>query len=358
MTLYDKMRKGKQVSLNIRANGRIFRMNWLNSFVFFIKMSSNPFFFVFLQQLKISYMVTIIILIILLILALLIVPLMRDMVKDKQELADTPINKKFEILVSKINDGLFDGRGEVVLFDDDSRSMNLFSDDNRNYLIQFYYSKGNLTITLNYKFFQKELIHKELYQGLRNISVFMQKDIANQFLEVCNKEIIAHQKKVGYDDVRNMSGVQDLFRSESDPTSVLSDVYSDLSLSQKKSVINLMYLIGKSAGDDEGDVEHTVAFSQEVLTLNVLPEDCIKQNSTYGEGKIFEDLKPLDRSVLDMIVLACFQLVGEMNVETPNQIDPLMESCFFDSFSKLGYSVDDIEQLLQKMMAMQQFFGL
>jgi hypothetical protein len=33
-----------------------------------------------------------------------------------------------------------------------------------------------------------------------------------------------------------------------------------------------------------------------------------------------------------------------------------MEQCFFESFAKLGYTVNDIEELLQKMMAMQQYF--
>ena len=94
-------------------------------------------------------MVTIIILIIVLILALVIVPFARQIVKDKEELAKTPINEKFQILVAKINDGLLDGKGEITLFDDDPRLMNLMSEDMRNMLIQFYYSTGNLTIYLN-----------------------------------------------------------------------------------------------------------------------------------------------------------------------------------------------------------------
>ena len=77
-------------------------------------------------------MVTIIILIIVLILALVIVPFTRQIVKDKEELAKTPINEKFQILVAKINDGLLDGKGEITLFDDDPRLMNLMSEDMRN----------------------------------------------------------------------------------------------------------------------------------------------------------------------------------------------------------------------------------
>ena len=48
-------------------------------------------------------MVTIILLIILFLAALLFVPLARQLAKDKMELADNPINKKFETLVSNKN---------------------------------------------------------------------------------------------------------------------------------------------------------------------------------------------------------------------------------------------------------------
>ena len=92
--------------------------------------------------------ITLIFLLVIFVLALIFVPFTRQLVKDKEELSRNPINKKFEILVGVINDVMLDGKGEVTLFDDDPRLMNLMSDDKRNMLIQFYYSTGNLSITL------------------------------------------------------------------------------------------------------------------------------------------------------------------------------------------------------------------
>ena len=113
------------------------------------------------------------------VLALIFVPFTRQLVKDKEELSRNPINKKFEILVGAINEFMLDGKGEVTLFEDEPRLMNLMSEERRNMLIQFYYSTGNLTITLNYKFFQKELVYKKQLSGLRNLSAFIQPDNAN-----------------------------------------------------------------------------------------------------------------------------------------------------------------------------------
>lgn len=84
-------------------------------------------------------MVTIILLIILLLAALLFVPFARQLEKGKMELAANPINEKFGILVGIINDALLAGRGEITLFDDNPKLMNLFSKDQANILIQFFY---------------------------------------------------------------------------------------------------------------------------------------------------------------------------------------------------------------------------
>ena len=88
-------------------------------------------------------MVTIILLIILFLAALLFVPFARQLAKDKMELAANPINEKFGILVGIINDALLAGGGEVTLFDDNPKLMNLFSKDQANILIQFFYGTGS-----------------------------------------------------------------------------------------------------------------------------------------------------------------------------------------------------------------------
>ena len=101
--------------------------------------------------------IALIFLLVLLVLALLIVPFARDMVKDRLELQNQTLEKKFEVLIEHLNQGLMFGDARVTTFDDDPRSLNIFSDAHANRIIHFMYSTGHLTIEMGYKYFHKEL---------------------------------------------------------------------------------------------------------------------------------------------------------------------------------------------------------
>lgn len=300
--------------------------------------------------------ITLIFLLVIFVLALIFVPFTRQLVKDKEELSRNPINKKFEILVGVINDVMLDGKGEVTLFDDDPRLMNLMSDDKRNMLIQFYYSTGNLSITLKYKFLQKELVYEKQFSGLRNLSAFMQRDIANEFIEICGRKIAEHQQNVGYMDMSSMSGIQNPTLSDSDPMDVVRGVYNGLTTRQRCSAINLLYVIAQTSGMPEDTILKNVAFNQTVLTLNVKWEECKCQLETLGEDTIYSDLNGIDDSVITMLLLAAFQLVVSLS-DNPNNVNPVVEERFIYCFGRMGYSEEKINQELEKIMLMAKMFS-
>lgn len=299
-------------------------------------------------------MVTIIILITLLLIALVFVSFTRQIMKDKVELAETPVEKKFEVLVSIINDAMFGGQGELSLFDYDNKLMMLTSEDQKNVLIKFYYSTGHLNITLFYKYLQKELEFSRKFTDVRNISVFRQKDIANEFIELSQKKIIEHQQKVGYDDVNSMSGIRSSVHSEGDPTAVLTEVYDGLTDNQRKSIVNLIYLIGSSSGLSQDKIRHSAAFSQQILWVNVPWEDCYQQYTHSGKERIFQDLGQVGDSVMDMVVLQCLHFIAEMASQGADS--NALEKNFLDSFSRLGYSEEKIQALVQKTEALYKMF--
>ena len=300
--------------------------------------------------------ITLIFLLVIFVLALIFVPFTRQLVKDKEELSRNPINKKFEILVGVINDVMLDGKGEVTLFDDDPRLMNLMSDDKRNMLIQFYYSTGNLSITLKYKFLKKELVYEKQFSGLRNLSAFMQRDIANEFIEICGRKIAEHQQNVGYMDMSSMSGIQNPTLSDSDPMDVVRGVYNGLTTRQRCSAINLLYVIAQTSGMPEDTILKNVAFNQTVLTLNVKWEECKRQLETLGENAIYTDLNGIDDSVITMLLLSAFQLVVSLS-DNPNNINPAVEEKFIYCFGRMGYSEEKINQELEKIMLMAKMFS-
>ena len=300
-------------------------------------------------------MVTLIILLVVFVLALIIVPFARQMVLDKQELAQTPIQEKFKVVVDIINDKLFNGMGEVTLFKNDPRSMNLFCDQMKNYLIQFNYSTGNLTIILNYKYFQNELVHKEVFSDLRNLSVFKQEDIAYSFVKICKKEILKHQQKVSSGDVKSKQGYM-ANDSSAAPTSILSAVYEDLSTNQKMSVINLMFYIAQASRKSDDIIIENTTINQQLLILNLDFSSCKKQLERTGVNQIISDLRDIDEGVMASIILACLQMVHEFSPvgSDPSQL-PIGDR-FMDIFDKLGYPEDRLCNIVQKMMLLQQKF--
>ncbi|MDY4521436.1 MAG: hypothetical protein SPE05_08735 [Bacteroidales bacterium] len=115
---------------------------------------------------------------------------------DNEELELNPINKKFELLVQILNDEILGGYGEITLFDNNPRTMMLCSEERPNMLICFLYSTGHLTITLKYKFWQRELVCEKQFPYLRDLTDLRQQDIANEFIEMSTAKILEHQKKV------------------------------------------------------------------------------------------------------------------------------------------------------------------
>ena len=138
---------------------------------------------------------TLIVLLIITLLAILILPFSRALMKDREELYENPLPKKFAILIRQINYGLMDGMGEIVEFKKDPRIINLFDEGLPNMLIHFRYSTGSLVISLFYKYFNAELKKEMTFHDLRDADTFKQMDVANQFMEECTLAITKHRKE-------------------------------------------------------------------------------------------------------------------------------------------------------------------
>ena len=139
---------------------------------------------------------TLIVLLIITLLAMIFLPFSRALMKDRSELHENPMEKKFNILLTRINDLLMNGKGEVIKFKDDPRMLNLFDDNHANMIINLYYSTGSLTITLKYKFYHVELVKKMQFDNMRQAETFRQQDVANHFCEEASIAICQHQIKI------------------------------------------------------------------------------------------------------------------------------------------------------------------
>lgn len=300
---------------------------------------------------------TIIVLIILLMLSLFIVPFERDRMKDRIELQNNPINKKFFVLVSIVNNGLLDGHGDITLFDDNPRLMNLMDPNRKNLLIQFVYSTGTMTIILNYKHWQKELVFKQQFHGLRNSTALQQQYIGDEFAENCKKKMREHEQKVGYEDMGRMeNGQHDSSGSAPEnPMNMMGEVFSSLTVEQKRSVANFLYLIGMESGQDEHAIVGCPGMTQTILMLKVPWHDCKQQLDELGEEKVYADLQGIEGGMAVMMMVSglqiCYTLTGDTNKDA-------LEKRYYDSFERIGYPPSQVNANLQKISALGNMFGI
>lgn len=134
-----------------------------------------------------------ILLIIFAIIGIVIVMFFVSMNKDKRDLFENPLDKKFSILIGMINEAAFGGKGAVTILS--PRELNLYK-TGENQIIHFLYSTGNLTIVWKYKYFQKEVVHERTFRKSRNLSVFQQKGIGELLLQEMDITIERHKQNV------------------------------------------------------------------------------------------------------------------------------------------------------------------
>lgn len=117
---------------------------------------------------------------ILIVIVLIIVfKFINDLNKDKYDLQGTALDEKFKVVVNILNQGAFNGNGNITKLG--NRSFNLY-EQGSNQIINFHYGTGTLTITWRYKYFQKEVVHSKDFYETRNLSIFEQQKIAEQMI--------------------------------------------------------------------------------------------------------------------------------------------------------------------------------
>ena len=300
-------------------------------------------------------MVTLIILFIILVLALIILRFAKDLMTDIIDLRKRPIEDRFKILIDEINKAILDGKGKTEYpIANDKRLLELRSDDKKNYLIEFDYSTGNLTIHLKYLYLQKELNAKVPFYHVRDVDYFTQKRMANEFIQKMRVAIAKHQETIGIPEQSaplHSQSNDDLF-DDGDPINMIGSMYEDLSMHQKKSIINMAYLIFSAKGSSWEEFVNYPTTRTQLNFLNLNWQDCQQQLNAEGENAIYSDLRGLRDGVYDSLLMFWLSMV--MTEYGP---DDYRADKFMSMNEKLGHSEEDVEQRIQKMQAMMNLFG-
>ena len=137
--------------------------------------------------------------------------------------------------------------------------------------------------------------------------------------------------------------------------SVVNSLFADFTLSQRQSILNLMYEIGRSDGTSDSTVKARMPFMQAQSQLQVSWLECKKQYEATGRTDgIISDLKALDDSKLDTVIIHVFPMALEDD-GTPNEI---RFSEMLSLFEAMGRSPENVMGVIKKMMLLMQHFGM
>lgn len=304
---------------------------------------------------------TLIVLLIITLLAILILPFSRALMKDRAELHENPLDKKFSILISRINRLMMNGCGEVVKFENDPRMLNLFDENHANMLIHFNYSTGSLTITLKYKYFHVELVKKMQFDNMRQAETFRQQDVANHFVEEARIAIQQHQAKVGRErGLKDASGnfiFSDLplEGSSDNPVDLVRGMYDELSRNQKIALVNVARIMFTADGSTVNDFKNHPMFSDLLLNFQINFPEAESEFYKSGENGAINELAKACKENKSLIMMVMPLLPFTCDQYGPNE---LRIEKFYGLFEKAGYPQSEIDSEIEKMMALSQMFGM
>lgn len=301
---------------------------------------------------------TLVVLLIITLLAMIFLPFSRALMKDRSELHENPMEKKFNILITRINDLLMNGHGEVVKFKNDPRMLNLFDDNHANMIINFYYSTGSLTITLKYKYYHVELVKKMQFDNMRQAETFRQQDVANHFCEEATIAISQHQIKINNERGLKDSAGEYIFGSQpsledsDNPVDLVRGMYDNFSRDEKIAWVNVAQIIYCADGSSVNDFKNHPQFSDILLNFQVNYSEAEKQFNQIGESGIIDILDNGKDEDLIMKIMPVFPFVLDQSGPNETRIEK-----FYSIFGRLGYTQERIDNELEKMMLLMQHYG-
>ena len=123
----------------------------------------------------------------------ILIRFIRELKKDNSDLQDKTLDQLFFVIVNRINDVAFIGRG--IIHPVNKTEFSLY-ETGQNQIIIFQYSTGHLTLTWKYKYFHNEVVHSKQFNFVRNISIDQQQEIAEQMINEMTNVVAKHKDKV------------------------------------------------------------------------------------------------------------------------------------------------------------------
>lgn len=298
-----------------------------------------------------------IVLLILVVLFIILYPFFGALIKDKKDLIDTTLAEKYPFFFKIINEGLFNGQGEVYPFEDNPKAVNMMSTDPacQNMIVHFLYSTGNMIMEVGFKYYQQELRFQHTAYNLREGSVFTQKDLANAFVETAQQKIYDHKLRVtqllGPDQIVTHFTKDKPF-DEKDGLEIIEDSFSSLSDIQKQALICVGYLVATANGDPEFIFLGNTVVRQQLRYLNVSWETCKCLLYQKGEDGICQLLNGIDKGII--VMAEGFFTSSCVSVDN-GQPDPVKLQKLHNLMDRIGIGGDKFDEIAVKNRAIMEW---
>ncbi len=126
----------------------------------------------------------------------------------------------------------------------------------------------------------------------------------------------------------------------------ISEIFSDLSLNQKMSIMNLLLTVGICDGEQGNQEKELQYLNTYVRILEVRQDKCMPYLESFGHARIFSDLKTISQNQKEFLVVAAWDMIicdGRPN-ETELQV-------VVNLFEQIGISEDKFVEIIEKTQA-------
>lgn len=222
--------------------------------------------------------------------------------EDNKDVRDNPLHVRYSHFFGRLNKEIFNGEASVN--QKAPHIYTLYKEDSNQILI-FEYALGSMDIKWMYKYYQKELVHEQTLNNIKNVSVFEQDKLAEIVLNAMAPKIKRHKASVNSDMTpENFESVL----SQAMSSVQLEDKHKSVEFTEDDKIAAVSLMTTMAAIDEEVDRRESKVISNNLPLLGIEITEYfaiimyIKEND-YGVENAIPHLQDASRIKKDILLL-------------------------------------------------------
>lgn len=237
---------------------------------------------------------------------------------DNNDVRDNPLHQRYSHFFGRLNDAAFDGTASL-----NQKAPHIYTlyKENSNQIIIFKYAMGSMDVKWMYKYYQKELIHEQTLNNIKNVSVFQQDKMADNVLTAMSPKINQHIASV------NAEITPESFESVISQAMKNNNIGSQdekVSFSKDDKIAAVSFMTIMAAIDEEVDRRESKVISNNLPLLGIEVQEYLEiivyiKANDYGIEDAIPHLKGVSRIKKDILLLILNEIVKADGVIHDNE---------------------------------------